>query len=255
MRCAAYEDILKSELNIKAVELCTLDEAAEHGLRIINELRVNARVAGKRLRKDVQFAIKSSKSGAWHVDAAGAPVVEIPSGEIALEEGEYELINRVEEANPSDADSIVSAALPTGGFVILDTTLDDDLIAEGYARDAIRSVQDARKEAGLDIADRIVLKLTVPAADAPEGRTVPRPDRRRDPGHHAGDHGQRYRRRPRHRGRQGLTQDRAHRRLNRLLNAGYRPGKSPKSSGTFPYPHWWEILSLNWSTTEPVIWI
>ena len=164
----AYEDILKSELNIKAVELCTLDEAAEHGLRIINELRVNARVAGKRLRKDVQFAIKASKSGAWHVDAAGAPVVEIPSGEIALEEGEYELINRVEEANPSDADSIVSAALPTGGFVILDTTLNDDLIAEGYARDAIRSVQDARKEAGLDIADRIVLKLTVPAADAPK---------------------------------------------------------------------------------------
>lgn len=164
----AYEDILKSELNIKAVELCTLDEASEHGLRIINELRVNARVAGKRLRKDVQFAIKASKSGAWHVDAAGAPVVEIPSGEIALEEGEYELINRVEEANPSDADSIVSAALPTGGFVILDTTLNDDLIAEGYARDAIRSVQDARKEAGLDIADRIVLKLTVPAADAPK---------------------------------------------------------------------------------------
>ena len=164
----AYEDILKSELNIKTVELCTLDEADEHGLRIINELRVNARVAGKRLRKDVQFAIKASKSGAWHVDAAGAPVVEIPSGEIALEEGEYELINRVEEANPSDADSIVSAALPTGGFVILDTTLNDDLIAEGYARDAIRSVQDARKEAGLDIADRIVLKLTVPAADAPK---------------------------------------------------------------------------------------
>ena len=164
----AYEDILKSELNIKTVELCTLDEADEHGLRIINELRVNARVAGKRLRKDVQFAIKASKSGAWHVDAAGAPVVEIPSGEIALEEGEYELINRVEEANPSDADSIVSAALPTGGFVILDTTLNDDLIAEGYARDAIRSVQDARKEAGLDIADRIVLALTVPAADAPK---------------------------------------------------------------------------------------
>jgi len=62
----------------------------------------------------------------------------------------------------------VSAALPTGGFVILDTTLNDDLIAEGYARDVIRSVQDARKEAGLDIADRIVLALTVPAADAPK---------------------------------------------------------------------------------------
>ena len=49
-----------------------------------------------------------------------------------------------------------AAALPTGGFVILDTALDDDLLAEGYARDAIRAVQDARKAADLDIADRIV---------------------------------------------------------------------------------------------------
>ena len=29
--------------------------------------------------------------------------------------------------------------------MILDTALDDDLLAEGYARDVIRSVQDARK--------------------------------------------------------------------------------------------------------------
>ncbi len=59
----------------------------------------------------------------------------------------------------------MSAALPTGGFVILDTALDDDLLAEGYARDAIRAVQDARKAADLDIADRISLVLTVPAVD------------------------------------------------------------------------------------------
>jgi isoleucyl-tRNA synthetase len=58
--------------------------------------------------------------------------------------------------------------LPTGGFVILDTALNADLLAEGYARDAIRAVQDARKDAGLDIADRIALRLTVPAADAPK---------------------------------------------------------------------------------------
>ena len=51
--------------------------------------------------------------------------------------------------------------------MILDTALDDDLLAEGYARDAIRAIQDARKDAGLDIADRISLVLTVPAADVP----------------------------------------------------------------------------------------
>ena len=53
----------------------------------------------------------------------------------------------------------------TGGFAILDTALDADLLAEGYARDAIRAIQDARKDTGLDIADRISLVLTVPAAD------------------------------------------------------------------------------------------
>ena len=162
---AAYDEILKSELNVKDVELCTLEDAEAQGLKIINELRVNARVAGKRLRKDVQFAIKASKSGAWHVNAEGAPVCETPNGEIVLEEGEYELINSVEEKNAEEAANSVSAALPTGGFVILDTELNDDLIAEGYARDVIRAVQDARKAADLQISDRIALKLVVPAED------------------------------------------------------------------------------------------
>ena len=162
---AAYSDVLKGELNVKDIEFCTLEDAGSQGLKIVNELRVNARVAGKRLRKDVQFAIKASKSGAWHVDAAGVPVCETPNGDIALEEGEYELINRVEEKDAQEAANSVSAALPTGGFVILDTELNDDLLAEGYARDAIRAVQEARKSAGLEISDRITLKLTVPAGD------------------------------------------------------------------------------------------
>ena len=162
----AYDELLKAELNIKNIEFSTLEDASAHGLKIVHELRVNARAAGPRLGKQVQFAIKASKSGDWHVDAAsGAPVVSTPSGDLALVEGEYELINRVEEENATEAAASVSAALPTGGFVILDTALDADLLAEGYARDVIRSVQDARKAADLDIADRISLVLTVPAAD------------------------------------------------------------------------------------------
>ena len=162
----AYDEILKSELNIKDIEFCTMEDAGSQGLKIVHELKVNARAAGPRLGKQVQFAIKASKSGAWHVDAAtGAPVVETPNGEVALEAGEYELINRVEEENAAEADASVSAALPTGGFVILDTVLTADLEAEGYARDVIRAVQDARKAADLDIADRITLVLTVPSAN------------------------------------------------------------------------------------------
>ena len=161
----AYDELLKSELNVKDIEFCTMEDAGSQGLKIVHELRVNARAAGPRLGKQVQFAIKASKSGDWSVNASGAPVVSTPSGDLELVEGEYELINRVEEENAAEAAASVSAALPTGGFVILDTALDDDLLAEGYARDAIRAVQDARKAADLDIADRISLVLTVPAAD------------------------------------------------------------------------------------------
>ena len=103
------------------------------------------------------------------VSAAAAEV----SGEITVvsrEEGSgtrgaFIELTGVEEKNAEEAANSVSAALPTGGFVILDTELNDDLIAEGYARDVIRAVQDARKAAGLQISDRIALKLVVPAED------------------------------------------------------------------------------------------
>lgn len=165
---AAYDDILKTELNVKDVEFSTIADAGKHGLKIVHDLKVNARKAGPRLGKQVQFAIKASKSGAWHVDETGAPVVETPNGDLKLEEGEYTLINQVDEIGAADRANDVSAVLDGGGFVILDTALSDDLIAEGYARDVIRAVQDARKDADLDITDRISLKLDVPAADAPK---------------------------------------------------------------------------------------
>ena len=161
----SYVDVLKSELNIKDVEFCTLDQAGRHGLRIIHDLKVNARAAGPRLGKQVQFVIKASKQGDWS-EQDGHVVVTTPDGAVALEPGEYELDNRIEQEDGSQADRSASAALPTGGFVILDTQLDDDLLAEGYARDLIRQVQDARKTAGLDIADRIRLTLTLPKEDA-----------------------------------------------------------------------------------------
>ena len=91
---------------------------------------MNARAAGPRLGKQVQFAIKASKSGDWHVDAASVRRWSRAVRDLALVEGEYELINRVEEENATEAAASVSASLPTGGFVILDTALDADLLAE-----------------------------------------------------------------------------------------------------------------------------
>ena len=69
-RLAAFADLISDELNVKAVELT--DDIAAHGRF---ELTVNARVAGPRLGKDVQAAIKAVKAGDGVVNAGcGQPI-------------------------------------------------------------------------------------------------------------------------------------------------------------------------------------
>ena len=60
--------------------------------------------------------------------------------------------------------------LPKDGFVVLDTTVTPELAAEGLARDVIRAVQQARRDAGLDVSDRI--SLTVSGDDEVWAATV-----------------------------------------------------------------------------------
>jgi isoleucyl-tRNA synthetase len=50
--------------------------------------------------------------------------------------------------------------LPGGGFVVLDTEVTEALYEEGVARDLVRAVQGARKDAGLEVSDRIGLTVT-----------------------------------------------------------------------------------------------
>ncbi|WP_062072971.1 isoleucine--tRNA ligase [Demequina sediminicola] len=152
---APYADLIATELNVKNVELVSIEDfTAAHPVE--QRLSVNARAAGPRIGKQVQAAIKGSKSGDWTVDASGAVV----SGGIALMEGEYSLATVIgSEGESTDAASV----LPSGGFVLLDTALTPELEAEGYARDVVRAVQDTRKSEDLNVSDRIVLELTVPA--------------------------------------------------------------------------------------------
>ena len=62
-----------------------------------------------------------------------------------------------------DAESLASAALQDGqGIVLLDIELTPALLAEGAARDVVRAVQQARREADLLVSDRIALTLGLP---------------------------------------------------------------------------------------------
>lgn len=156
---APYRDLLAAELNLKEVDLVELsDEIAEH-FGITQRLAVNARAAGPRLGRGVQAAIKAAKAGAWRVEEDGV-VVTTDDGDVPLLASEYELTTVVGAGG--DDVSVAASVLADGGFVVLDLTLDDALVAEGYARDVVREVQDARKAAGLDVSDRIDLRLGVP---------------------------------------------------------------------------------------------
>jgi len=148
-----YRELIAAELNVKAVALVAVDAfTAEHDVE--RRLSVNARAAGPRIGKSVQQAIAGAKSGDWS-EVGGV----VTAGGIALEEGEYELTTVI----GGGEDDAAAAVLPSGGFVLLDTSLTPELEAEGYARDVIRAVQDERKRVGLHVADRIHLTLTVPA--------------------------------------------------------------------------------------------
>ena len=104
----------------------------------------------------MQPAIKGSKSGDWSVAEDGT----VTAGGLALQEGEYTL----ETVAGSADDAAAIGVLPRGGFVVLDTAVTPELAAEGLARDLVRAVQQARRDAGLDVSDRIA--LTVAGSDA-----------------------------------------------------------------------------------------
>jgi isoleucyl-tRNA synthetase len=121
---------------------------------VSQRLTVNARAAGPRLGRDVQQVIKASKSGDWSVSADGVVV----AGGIELVDGEYTLESTL--AEEGGANGTASGLLPGGGFVVLETTITAELEAEGTARDVIRAIQQARRDAGLEITDRVRLSVT-----------------------------------------------------------------------------------------------
>jgi isoleucyl-tRNA synthetase len=140
-----FTELLADEVNVKQVELTT--DVAVHGRF---ELVVNARAAGPRLGKDVQTVIKAVKAGDWS-ESSGV----VSAAGFELLEGEY-------ERRLVTGDHGVAAPLPGGaGLVVLDTDVTPELADEGLVRDLVRVVQQARRAANLDVADRISLVLEV----------------------------------------------------------------------------------------------
>ena len=156
---AALEDfkaLIADEVNAKSVELT--DDVATYGDHV---LQVVPAVLGPRLGGDVQKVIKAVRSGDWTRHDDGT----VEAGGHKLAEDEFSL--RLEPR-----DTATARALPgNAGVVVLDTTMTPELEAEGLARDVVRLINQARKDSGLHVSDRVRVTLVVPddvwaAADA-----------------------------------------------------------------------------------------
>jgi isoleucyl-tRNA synthetase len=149
-----FGPIVADEVNVRTVTLRDISDASEADFGVSQRLTVNARAAGPRLGRDVQQAIKGSKSGDWSVAEDGT----VTAGGLTLVPGEYTLETVVDA--DKETGSRATAMLPGGGFVVLDTEVTPELAQEGLARDIVRAVQQARRDAGLQVSDRISLTVT-----------------------------------------------------------------------------------------------
>jgi len=146
----SFVSIITDEVNVHKVTLTTeLGQVAKHELQLIPA------ALGPRLGANTQKVIVAVKKGDWSINGD-----EVIAGGVALEPHEFH-IKLVAAAG--DTEKIASAALADGqGIVLLNIELTDALLAEGAARDIVRMVQQARREAGLAVSDRIVLTLGLP---------------------------------------------------------------------------------------------
>jgi isoleucyl-tRNA synthetase len=142
-RLAAFTDVIADEVNVRSVVL-TSDVASV----ATEQLQLVPAKLGPRLGKDVQTVIKAHKAGDWSVDGDTVVV-----GGFTLESGEY---HRALVAGDDQASAGLAHA---AGVIALDIDVTDELEVEGRARDLVRLVQQARRDADLDVSDRIELTI------------------------------------------------------------------------------------------------
>jgi isoleucyl-tRNA synthetase len=157
---AELRDLVASELNVHSLE--SLDTA--DGELVTYTVKPEFRALGRRFgpaTADVAAVIRGGDP------AVLAHAVAAPGGSVTM------AVPSVGDVTLSASDLVVTQA-PLSGWgvasgggetVALDLAVSDELRAEGYAREVIRLIQDARKSAGLMVSDRIVVRWAATDTD------------------------------------------------------------------------------------------
>lgn len=143
---AKMSEVILEEVNIK--ELVILEDDSS----IVNKTaKANFKTLGPKygkLMKPLAQKISSfSKEDIYKFETDGELIIDINGTSINLIKDEIEIISTEIEGWLVESEGGITVAL--------DTELNDDLIAEGYAREFVNRVQNMRKNFGLDVIDRI----------------------------------------------------------------------------------------------------
>ncbi len=148
-RLERLSDVVLDELNVKAIEFVRRADDLVH-----YEIGLDPRILGKkhgslfpRLRQAV--AALDPLDLAHRLQSGQSVMVDVEGVAVELLPEEAQVRMRAREG---------LAVAEGGGVVVgIDTTLTPELEEEGLARDLVRRIQDARKNAGFEIEDRIAL--------------------------------------------------------------------------------------------------
>ena len=143
--------LLLNEVNVKEVEFITETQ----GL-ITKKIKPNFRTLGKKYGKQMKeigaaFATLSQEEISAIERARENYVLALPSGDVVLEPADYEIISEDMPGWLVESDGRLTVAL--------DVTLTDELRREGIARELVNRIQNLRKDAGLEVVDRIRVKV------------------------------------------------------------------------------------------------
>ncbi|WP_275315871.1 isoleucine--tRNA ligase [Tenacibaculum bernardetii] len=146
----AVADLIKSEVNVKEIEL--LDDAS--GI-LVKQIKPNFKALGPKFGKDMKLIASEiqrfTQEDIIKIEKEGTISVEINDKMINLETADVEILSKdIEGWLVANAEGLT---------VALDVTINEDLRKEGVARELINRIQNARKETGLEVTDKI--KLTI----------------------------------------------------------------------------------------------